>query len=121
MREWLDDYDLEGLDSDFLAIRSLLISGHIKSMRQLDQQSPTKIALLLGINYNSYHDKLKDPGLFTEAHVNLLAHACRLDPFFIQDIIKVEIKKKIELAYEKYEIKLKLIKAKRGEKDLKKD
>ncbi len=117
MGEWLDNCDLEGLDSDFLAIRSLLISGHIKSMRQLDQQSPTKIALLLGMNYNSYHDKLKNPGLFTEAHINLLAYACRLDPAFIHKIIQAEVRKKVEQAYARYEDKLKAIKARRGRKE----
>ncbi len=117
MGKWSDDYELEGLDSDFLAIRSLLISGHIKSMKQLDQQSPTKIALLLGMNYNSYHDKLKSPGLFTQAHINLLAYACRLDPDVIHHIIKTETRKSVELAYAKYEARLKTQKAKRGERE----
>ncbi len=112
MAEWVEEYDLEGLDNDFLAIRSLFVSGYIRKMRQLEKQSPTKISSLLGLNYNSYHEKLKSPELFTEYHINLLAFSCGLDPNIIHNIIQTEIKTKVQAANKQYYDKQKHSKAK---------
>ncbi len=116
MAEWTEEYDLDGLDSDFLAIRSLFVSGHIKKMKQLEKQSPTKIASLLGLNYNSYHEKLKFPESFTAYHINLLAFSCRLDPNIIHNVIQAEIKTRVQAANKKYYDKQKQSKAKSLEK-----
>lgn len=102
MADWTNEYDLEGLDNDFLVIRSLFVSGHIKKMKQLERQSPTKIATLLGLNYNSYHEKLNSPELFTLFHINLLAYTCRFDPDIIHNVIQSEIRSKIQSANKKY-------------------
>ncbi len=48
-------------NTDFLAIKSLFESGIIKSMKLLEKQGPTKMAKALGLQYNSYLDKLNNP------------------------------------------------------------
>ncbi|KHJ37918.1 hypothetical protein PBAC_19300 [Pedobacter glucosidilyticus] len=107
MSEWDEKYDLEELSPEFLAIRSLFLTGHIKKMSQLEKQSPTKIASLLKLQYNSYHEKLQNPELFSEFHINLLAYACKINPLIIHDIIQAETKSKVKQAYVNYNKKVK--------------
>lgn len=102
MAEWEKEYNLEDIDPDFIAIRSLFISGHIKKMKQLEKQSPTKVANLLNLQYNSYHEKLNNPGGFTIGHINLLAYACCLDPTVIHEIIQKEIKEVVKSSFVKF-------------------
>lgn len=70
-------------DPDFLAIKSLLESGIIKSMKLLEKQGPTKMAKALGLQYNSYLDKLNNPQKFTFAHIFKMVDLCDLDPDLI--------------------------------------
>ncbi|WP_231426441.1 hypothetical protein [Pedobacter sp. Leaf250] len=93
---------LEDLDADFLAIRSLLLSGSIKSMYKLVTLSPTKIARLLGLNYASYHSKLVNPEKFTEFHINILAYAIHIDPNVIHNVIQHQIQLKVIERVEKF-------------------
>lgn len=78
----------ENIDPDFLAIKSLFESGIIKSMRLLEKQAPTKMAKKLGLQYNSYQEKLIDPSKFTIKHIFNMARLCDLNPDLIYKIIK---------------------------------
>lgn len=102
MANWSTNINLDGMDSDFLAIRSLFESGHIKKMKQLEEQAPTKMAKLLGLHYNSYLDKLNGPEKFSVKHINTIAYACRLDPTIIFDVIQNEIKTMIKEGVDKF-------------------
>lgn len=73
---------------DFLAIKSLFESGIIKSMKLLEKQSPTNMAKALGVNYNTYLDKLSKPELFTIKQIFEMASLCDLDPDLIFQLIK---------------------------------
>jgi len=75
-------------DPDFLAIKSLFESKIIKSMKLLEKQGPTKMAKALGLQYNSYLDKLNNPQKFTFAHIFKIANLCDLDPDLIYKVIK---------------------------------
>jgi hypothetical protein len=86
---------LDKIDSEFENIQSLILSGKIEKMYQLVDRSPNKVAKLLGLNYNSYHDKLRNPEKFTTLHVNTMAFAFRIDPDTIHNIIQKEITSKV--------------------------
>jgi hypothetical protein len=80
------------MDADFLAIKSLFEAGNVKTMRLLEEQAPTKMAKTLGLNYNSYLEKLRSPEKFAVRHIFIMAKICGLDPNVIFDIIKKEYK-----------------------------
>lgn len=81
----------DGLDSDFIAIKSLFESGIAKSMVILEQQGPTKMAKELGLQYNSYLEKLKNPDKFTFKHIFKMATLCELNPDLIYKVIKKQL------------------------------
>ena len=80
------------VDSDFIAIKSLFEAGNVKTMRLLEEQAPTKMAKNLGLNYNSYLDKLINPEKFAIKHIFKMAKSCELNPDLIFDIIKKQYK-----------------------------
>lgn len=80
------------MDADFLAIKSLFEAGNVKRMRLLEEQAPTKMARTLGLNYNSYLDKLRSPEKFSIKHIIKMAAICELQPSLIFDIIIKECK-----------------------------
>jgi hypothetical protein len=94
MAEWGFE-NITFIDSKFEDIHILFLSGKITTMYQLVSRSPTKVAKLLGINYDSYHSKLKNPENFTEYHINTLAYAFKIDPDLIHNIIQKEIREKV--------------------------
>ncbi len=71
------------------------MAGNIKKMSFLKEQSPTNIAKFLGIQYNSYLDKLDHPEKFYVKHIYMLAKACELDPKIIFDVIGKEVEERI--------------------------
>ena len=83
--------EMKNLDSDFLAIKSLFESGNVRSMRLLEEQAPTKMSRSLGINYNSYLEKLRCPDKFTIRHLLKMAKLCELDPLLIFNVIRTEV------------------------------
>lgn len=94
MANWTKKFKKEILDSDFLAIKSLFEAGHVKKMSLLKEQAPTKVAKLLGLQYNSYLDKLDNPVKFTVKHIFAIALLCQLDPCLIFEIIQLEVQNK---------------------------
>jgi hypothetical protein len=95
MANWKKKFKEDISDGDFLAIKSLFEAGHIKKMALLKEQSPTKVAKLLGLQYNSYLDKLDNPEKFTVKHIFTLALVCQMDPCLIFDIIQLEVQNKL--------------------------
>jgi len=95
MANWEKNVELEGMDPDFLSIRSIFISGSMSNMYQLVNYSPTKISKLLGLNYDAYHTKLANPEKFSVLHINILSYVLQIDPTIINDIIQKEIKDKV--------------------------
>lgn len=75
------------MDADFLAIKSLFEAGNVKRMRLLEEQAPTKMAKTLGLNYNSYLDKLRSPEKFNVKHIMKMASVCEIQPNLIFEII----------------------------------
>ena len=85
------------IDPNFEDIQTLFLSGKISKMYQLVKRSPTKVAKLLGINYEAYHNKLSNPEKFTVFHINTMAYAFRIDPNIIHDVIQKEIQDKVKV------------------------
>lgn len=102
MANWdiFNDNNTHPIDPKFEDIQTLFLSGRITSMYQLVKRSPTKVAKLLGINYESYHHKLSNPENFTEYHINLMAYAFRIDPNIIHDVIQKQIIEKVKIKLE---------------------
>ncbi|OAQ41968.1 hypothetical protein A5893_02285 [Pedobacter psychrophilus] len=94
MANWTYKFNEDIRDGDFLAIKSLFEAGHVRKMALLKEQSPTKIAKLLGLQYNSYLDKLDNPEKFTVKHIFKIALVCQIDPCLIFDIIQIEVQNK---------------------------
>jgi len=95
----------DGIDTEFENIQLLFLSGKVKHMYELLERSPTKIASLLGLNYNSYHDKLRNPEKFTSLHINTIAYAIRINPDIIHNVIQKEILEQVIQKFEKYKSK----------------
>lgn len=105
MAEWNKKIELDEMDEDFLAIRSLFLAGSVNKMYRLAKQSPTKVSKLLGMNYESYHEKLLNPEKFSELHINTMAYAIGIDPTIIHDVIQKEIRDKVEEKMKAFENK----------------
>jgi hypothetical protein len=105
MAEWKFNKDetIKELDADFDNIQNLFLSGKVSKLYQLVERSPTKIAVLLGLNYGSYIDKLQNPERFSTLHINTIAFAIKIDPNIIHDIIQSEIHEKVEAKINKFE------------------
>jgi len=105
MGNWNLPNDEHSFDPNFEDIQTLFLSGRITTMYQLVKRSPTKIAKLLGVNYEAYHNKLSNPEKFTEFQINLMALAFRIDPDIIHNVIQKEIvgkvKDRLKIFYEK--------------------
>ena len=102
MAEWIGNIDLDGMDPDFISIRSLFLSGSISKMYQLVKHSPTKVSKLLGLNYDAYHTKLVQPEKFSILHINVLAYAVKIDPMIIFEIIQKETSSRVREKYQKF-------------------
>jgi len=89
----------------FEDIQSAFLTGKISTMYKLVKRSPTKVAELLGMNYDSYHGKLLNPEKFTVLHINVMAFAFGIDPDLIHNIIQKEIKEKIKAKVKIFENK----------------
>lgn len=85
------------IDSDFLAIKSLFESGNVKKIRLLEEQAPTKMSKALGLNYNSYLEKLRNPEKFTIKHILLICKLCQLNPNLVFETIRTEVESQIKI------------------------
>ncbi len=76
-------------NSKFIAIKSMFLSGSVKSMKDIEKLYPTLIAKSLRINHSRYIQKLYKPEEFTIRQLDSLAKLLEID---IQMIINVIIK-----------------------------
>ena len=73
----------------FIAIRSMFVSGSVKRMRDIEKLYPTAVAKSLKINHSRYIQKLYKPEEFTIKQLVALSNLLDLD---IQLVLEVVIK-----------------------------
>jgi hypothetical protein len=79
----------EEKNSQFLAIKSMFLSGSVKRMKDIEKLYPTMVAKSLRINHSRYIQKLYKPDSFTIRQLDDLAKLLDID---IQLILEVVIK-----------------------------
>lgn len=78
-------------NSQFVAIRSMFISGSVKKMRDIEELYPTLVAKALRVNHSRYIKKLYNPQEFTVRHLVELANIFEIDIQLIWDVISRQI------------------------------
>ena len=81
----------EEKNSQFIAVRSMFLSGSIKKMKDIEKLYPTEIAKSLRINHSRYIKKLYNPQEFTVRHLVDLSNLLELDIQVIWDVISRQI------------------------------
>lgn len=71
----------------YLAVKSLFLSGSVKHMKDIEKLYPTMIAKSLGINHSRYIEKLYKPEGFTIKNIIELANLVEISPQLILDVI----------------------------------
>lgn len=77
----------EEKNSQFLAIRSMFLSGNVRRMKDIEKLYPTLVAKSLRLNHSRYIQKLYKPGGFTMQQLNELAKLLEVDIRLILDVI----------------------------------
>ncbi len=77
----------EEKNSQFLAIRSMFLSGSVKRMKDIEKLYPTLVAKSLRINHSRYIQKLYKPEGFTILQLNELAKLLDIDIHLILDVV----------------------------------
>lgn len=106
MAEWKKVDTEENMEAAFISIRSMFLTGSVKKMYQLIDHNPTKLSLLLGMSYKSYHIKLQYPEKFSQMQIMTLSYAINIDPNLINDIIQKEVEKKVIEKFKKFRAKV---------------
>ena len=78
-------------NNQFIAIRSMFISGSVKKMRDIEELYPTLVAKALRINHSRYIKKLYNPQEFTIRHLVELSNIFEIDIQLIWDVISRQI------------------------------
>ena len=73
--------------NQFIAVKSMFLSGSVKRMKDIEKLYPTTIAKSLGINHSRYIEKLYRPDGFTLKHIIELANLIDINPQIILDVI----------------------------------
>ncbi|GAA0884255.1 hypothetical protein [Sphingobacterium siyangense] len=108
MATWKTKFETDiKLDGAFVALKSLFTDGTIKKMSSLLDYSPTKIASLLRMNYNSFLIKVHQPWKFSTEHILLLSFIIDIDPTYIFNVIQSESHKHLKTLSNNYIDKLK--------------
>lgn len=74
-------------NSQFLAIKSMFLSGSVKRMRDIEKLYPTLLAKSLHINHSRYIQKLYKPEDFTIKQLGDMAKLLDIDIQVIIDVI----------------------------------
>ncbi len=77
----------EDKNSQYLAVKSMFLSGSVKRMKDIEKLYPTMIAKSLGINHSRYIEKLYKPEGFTIKNIIELANLVEISPQLILDVI----------------------------------
>lgn len=77
----------EDKSNQFVAIRSMFLSGSVKRMKDIEKLYPTLVAKSLKINHSRYIQKLYKPEEFTIKQILALSVILELNPQAILDVI----------------------------------
>jgi hypothetical protein len=81
----------EDKSNQFVAIRSMFLSGSVKRMKDIEKLYPTLVAKSLGINHSRYIQKLYKPEEFSIKQIIALSSILELDPQTIIDIVLKQV------------------------------
>ncbi|MBS1738451.1 MAG: hypothetical protein JSS98_17860 [Bacteroidetes bacterium] len=81
----------EGKSNQFVAIRSMFLSGSIKRMKDIEMLYPTLVAKTLGINHSRYIQKLYKPEEFSIKQIIAMSVILELNPQMILDVILKQV------------------------------
>jgi hypothetical protein len=74
-------------NSQFVAVKSMFLSGSVKRMKDIEKLYPTLIAKSLHINHSRYVQKLYKPDGFTIGQIDQLAKLLDIDVQLILNVI----------------------------------
>lgn len=86
----------ENSTTQFVAVKSMFLSGSVKRMKDIEKLYPTVIAKSLGINHSRYIDKLYKPEGFAIKHIISLANLIDVDPQIILDVVMKQLASSIK-------------------------
>lgn len=71
----------------FVAVRSMFISGNVKRMKDIETLYPTAIAKALKINHSRYIQKLYSPEDFSMKQLGALANLLEINIQLVLDVV----------------------------------
>ena len=77
----------EDKSKQFIAIRSMFVSGSVKRMKDIEKLYPTLVARTLKMNHSRYIQKLYKPEEFTIKQIVVLSNILDLSPQVVLDVI----------------------------------
>jgi len=92
----------EEKNKQFLAIKSMFLSGSISRMKDIEKVYPTVISKALGMNHSRYVQKLYKPGEFRFKQIKDLAKLLNIDMKIISDVIIRELDSPAKATKKKY-------------------
>ena len=81
----------EEKNKQFLAIKSMFLSGSVRRMKDIETLYPTGISKALGINHSRYIQKLYKPEEFKFKHIHDLAKLLNVEVQIILEVIIKEL------------------------------
>lgn len=73
--------------NQFIAIRSMFVTGSVRRLRDIEKLYPTAMAKALGINHSRYIHKLYHPEEFSIKHLLLMASTLDLDVHLLIEVV----------------------------------
>jgi len=92
----------EEKNKQFLAIKSMFLSGSISRMKDIETLYPTGVSKALGINHSRYIQKLYKPEEFKFKHIKDLSKLLNIDMQIIVDVIIKELNMPPKVVKKKY-------------------
>ncbi len=93
----------EEKNSQFVAIKSMFLSGSVKRMKDIEKLYPTLVAKSLRINHSRYIQKLYKPDGFTIRQLDDLAKLLDIDIQMILDVVVKQLNSLSKVAKKKSE------------------
>ena len=75
----------------FIAIRSMFLSGSVNRMKDIEKLYPTGVSQALGMNHSRYIQKLYNPEEFKFKNIKALANLINIDIQVILDVVIKEL------------------------------
>lgn len=86
----------------FVAIRSMFLSGSVKRMKDIEKLYPSKVSKALGMNHSRYIQKLYNPEELKFKNIKALADLINIDLQIILDVIIKELNMPPKIVKKKY-------------------